>query len=140
MKNLWSLRYVILLLASAALAIAFASQAVIHYPLWIALAVAILVSVGFFRAYRQKRKDEKRGWGLSMAGFGTWKYKEKSGKEWRIIELHDLEDPRESPHVIGYPSEAAWSRLPDWAQGRRSEILERLHQLADENRCILKEA
>ena len=138
MKTLWSLRYVFLLLVSVALTFAFASQAVIHYPLWVALAVVILALVGLVRSYRQKRKDEMRGWGLSMAGFGTWKYKEKFGKEWRFIELYDLEDPRESPHVIGFPSEAAWSRLPDWAQGRRNEILERLQLLADENQIILK--
>ena len=140
MKNLWAMRYVILLLVSVTLVIAFASQAVIHYPIWVAATLSILALVGISRDYIQRKKDEKRGWGLSMTDFGTWTYKEKIGNEWRILELHDLEDPRESPHVIGYPSEVAWSRLPDWAQGRRSEILQRLHQLADENRCLLKEA
>lgn len=66
------------------------------------------------------------GWRVSHTGRDQMLYEERANGAWRslVIDGEMLLGP--AHHVIYFRSADEWTRYPDWAQGRRDEIIARI--------------
>jgi len=88
--------------------------------------VAFFVFKWFWRTTLRKRELMRRGF-FAGSRVGThWVYQELHAGEVRSLEF-PLEYLGRGEYDIRVPGEGAWSAtMPEWARGRRAEILERL--------------
>ena len=92
---------------------------------------AVLVPIVLIPAWRFSRRLDpvgqiaQQGWsGRRFKDY--WVYEEKQGRHKPSLSLK-LQREDDDRYVLVVPDEAAWQRdLPQWAQGRRREIVERI--------------
>ena len=66
------------------------------------------------------------GWRVGHRGRDAMYYEELVGGEWRRLDLDGEMLTGRAHHAIYLGSNEQWQRRPEWARGRRSEILARL--------------
>lgn len=70
-----------------------------------------------------------RTWRCGHQGKDLLYYEEWGDGQWRRLVIDgELLAARDPHHLVFLPSETDWQRLPDWARGRRAEILQRVRQ------------
>ncbi|MGH9967572.1 MAG: hypothetical protein ACREBG_07025 [Pyrinomonadaceae bacterium] len=83
----------------------------------------------FFYLYAEARRQyslSRRGYWARRAGRDSIRYEEKRGRSVEHV-IIDGEMMAVGPHVIYVPTDEEWKKsAPEWAQGRRDEILERV--------------
>ncbi len=72
--------------------------------------------------------DRRRGWRVGHKGRDSIFYDELIDGDWERIEIDgEMQGGAGDPqHVVWFPSEEQWARLPKWTAGRREEILRRV--------------
>ncbi len=91
--------------------------------------VAILLLRWFWRATARKRALSRRGFHPGRRVGNTWLYEELHEGEVEFLEL-PLDYVGRGEYEIHVPSERDWvANMPDWARGRRGEIVERLRSV-----------
>ena len=65
-------------------------------------------------------------WRVGHQGRDQMYYEERIGGSWQRIEVQGEMLMGVAHHVIYFASPAAWERYPEWARGRREEIIERI--------------
>ncbi len=93
----------------------------------IALTVLVLVTMSL-GAEGDRNLEDHRGWRFRPLRDHRWLYEERVGDTWRTLEFRCGEPPGDSPSTIFVPDADAWQRFPDWAAGRRGEIVDRILQ------------
>jgi hypothetical protein len=88
--------------------------------------VAILLLRWFWRATARKRALSRRGFHPGRRAGNVWLYEELHGDQVESLGL-PLDYVGRGEYEIHIPGERDWiARMPDWARGRRDEIVERL--------------
>ena len=82
----------------------------------------IVILSGFVPAALQKRRDFRRGWRVGHAGRDAMYYEEFRDGTWQRIDIDGEILMGKAHHAIYFDS----IELPDWAAGRRDEIIERI--------------
>jgi hypothetical protein len=89
-------------------------------------AITVLAFRAFWRVSQRKRELLKRGYFAGRRVGTHWVYEELQGKEIVAIELL-LDYMGRGEYELHVPGEQDWlSKMPAWARGRRTEIIERL--------------
>lgn len=74
--------------------------------------------------------DRRRGWRAGHRSRDSLFYEEIVEGRWQRI-IIDGQMPFSScdvRHIVWFPSETEWTKLPDWTMGRRDLILQRMKQ------------
>jgi hypothetical protein len=65
-------------------------------------------------------------WRVGHQGRDQMYYEERIGSTWQRLEIQGEMLMGVAHHVIYFASPAAWDRYPEWARGRREEIIARI--------------
>ena len=91
--------------------------------------VAVLLLRWFWRATARKRALSRHGFYPGRRVGNQWLYEELHEEEVEWLEL-PLDYVGRGEYEIHIPGEHDWiARMPDWARGRRDEIVERLQSV-----------
>jgi hypothetical protein len=93
------------------------------------LAVAIVGLVLVWVAARalQAKRRRGNGWRVGHVGRDGMFYEELHDGKWERLDIDgEMLHGTKAHHVIYFATEAAWPRHPEWARGRRTEIVERI--------------
>ena len=84
----------------------------------------------FLKAVRSLLPESarRRGWRVGHQGRDSMFYDELIDGAWERIEIDgEMQCGSGDPqHVVWFPTEEQWARLPNWTAGRRAEILKRV--------------
>lgn len=78
------------------------------------------------QAWAQEARERTRGWRVGHRGRDQMFYEEWRGGRWERIEISGEMLMGPAHHVIYFATPGQWSRYPEWAQGRRDEIIARI--------------
>jgi hypothetical protein len=73
-----------------------------------------------------RRGAQKRDWNVGHRGRDGMYYEEFRDGEWHQIEIDGEMLIGPAHHVIYFASPEHWLRYPEWARGRRDEIIARI--------------
>lgn len=106
----------------------------VSFPLISSSLTFLLGLVLFLLFLRNKRLEFKRGWRVRHDGRDGIYYEEIDDHgAWRRLSIRSEIIPEGvSHHCIYFPSPSKWSEFPEWAQGRRSEIISRMKEVYSE--------
>jgi hypothetical protein len=99
--------------------------------------VAFFAFRWFWEATKRKRDLLKRGFHVGRRIGTHWVYEELRNGEVASIEL-PLDYSGRGEYDVHVPSERDWSaNMPDWARGRRDEVVERLQAVFKRSQILL---
>jgi hypothetical protein len=78
------------------------------------------------KALPPPRQDESEGWRVGHTGRDMMFYEEKLGGRWERLEISGEMLTGAAHHVIYFRGAEGWEAYPDWARGRREEIIARI--------------
>ena len=71
-------------------------------------------------------REDAGQWRVGHEGRDSMYYEELEGGEWRRLAIGGEMGTGRAHHVIYFGSRDDWSRRPEWARGRRDEIIARI--------------
>jgi hypothetical protein len=95
------------------------------------LAIIGLFGIGFacfivIRARKLRALAVRRGWDVGHRGRDLMFYEERVNGQWERIRLDGEMLSGHPHHVIYFADPDQWQKYPDWARGRRDEIIARI--------------
>ncbi len=92
----------------------------------IALGLAGIVAVVLLVIRVKTVRDRRKGWRVGYQGRDSMYYEELMGGQWKRITIDGEMLSGRAHHVINFGSKDQWALHPEWAAGRRSEIIARI--------------
>jgi hypothetical protein len=92
------------------------------YPIIFGGVLALIVLAAVFQAQRTRTTGANRGWRVGHVGRDAMFYEEFRDGAWHRIEIDGEMLTGKAHHVIYFGS----IRFPEWASGRRDEIITRI--------------
>jgi hypothetical protein len=93
-----------------------------RFPVYFLGAAGVLIVFAMFAARSRKIRDEKRSWRVGHVGRDAMYYEELRNGTWDRIDIDGEMLVGKAHHIIYFAS----TKFPDWAFGRREEIVERI--------------
>jgi hypothetical protein len=107
----------------------------VRYPLIFVGVIALLALGAFINRGKAERSFRKKGYRAGHEGRDNIYYQEQVGEHIRKLTIEG-EMMIDAPHVIYVPSGNKWKQqMPEWAQGRRAEILHRIEEELGTTEC-----
>ena len=74
--------------------------------------------------------DRKRGWRVGHKGRDSMFYDELIDGAWERVEIDgEMQGGSDYPHhIVWFPNEEQWAKLPHWTLGRREEVFRRVQE------------
>ena len=73
-----------------------------------------------------RKSGSRRGWRVGHGGRDAMYYEELRDAKWARLDLSGEMLTGRAHHVIYFGNREDWKRQPEWAQGRRDEIIDRI--------------
>lgn len=93
---------------------------------WVLVAVSLAGLLKLVAVAIRERRARRATWRVGHVGRDGMFYEEFIEGEWLRLPLDGEMLVGPAHHVIYFPSEQAWERGPQWARGRRMEIISRI--------------
>jgi hypothetical protein len=117
------LRHVIFPLVIFGIAVALVLEAAKRYPAYVFGTLALLLVTGLVRGHRQRKLERARGWRVGHAGRDAMYYEEFREDGWQRMEIDgEMLVGTKANRVIYFDN----LQIPEWATGRRDEIISRI--------------